>query len=231
MPNSSPLFTSPSAMPGESPFSQRVTLTPTQNLPFKSQQPPWLSQWPRPTLSPSSPPSTSSPETGEWSRCSLPPRTPSARNAGNSATSLPAAPAHCQSVLFARSPIPKQSIAALTLPALRVAISNLSSPAVHPRWRAVLTAKMSTLRAAGIAPPARKPLQRQRRCDLDRRRTAWISLRTRLALRRSFPQHQVPLPEPRVALYSPAMLLHLGREPNGPSPSLISLQERAVMNL
>jgi len=28
----------------------------------------------------------------------------------------------------------------------------------------------------------------------------------------------------------PAMLLHLGTEPNGPSPSLISPQERAVMN-
>ena len=54
---------------------------------------------------------------------------------------------------------------------------------------------------------------------------------TRLALRRSFAQHQVPRPEPRVPLYSRAMLLHLGREPNGPSPSLISPQERAVMNL
>jgi len=63
MPNSSHLFMSPSGMPGESPFSQRVTLTRTQNLGIKSQQPQWLSLWPHLTLSPSSPPSTSSPET------------------------------------------------------------------------------------------------------------------------------------------------------------------------
>jgi len=231
MPNSSPLFRSPSAIPGESPFSQRVTLTPTKNLAIQSQQPLWLSLWPRPMLSPSFSPSTSSSETAEWSRCSPPLRTPSARNAGNSATSLPAAPAHCQFVPSARSPTPKQSIAALTLPALRVAISALSLPAVHPQWHAVLTAKKSTLRAAGIAPPAQRPLQRHQSCDLDRRRTAWISLKTRLAVRQSFPQYQVPLPEPRVPLYSPAMLLHLGREPNGPSPSPTSPQERGVMNL
>jgi len=231
MPNSSPLFTSPSAMPGESPFSQRFTLTPTQNLEVKSQQPPWSSLWPHLRLSPSSPLSTSSPGTGKWRRCSPPLRTPSARNAGNSATSLPAAPAHCQSVPSPRSPTPMQSIAALTLPALRVAICDLSSPAVHPQWHAVLTAKKSTLCAAGIALPAQRPLQRHQCYGLDRCRTAWISLKTRLALRRSFPQHQVPLPEPRVPLYSPAMLLHLGREPNGPSPSPISPQERAVMNL
>jgi len=218
-------------MPGESPFSQQVTLTRTRNLVIKNQQPPWLSPWPHPTLSPSSPPSTSSPETGEWSRCSRPLRTRNARNAGNSATSLPAVPAHYQSVPSARLPTPKQSIAALTLPALRVAISDLSSPAVHPRWHAGLTAKKSTLRAARISPPAEKPLQRNQNCDLDRRRTAWISLRTRLALRQSFVQHQVPLLTPQVPLYSHAMLLHLGREPNAPSPSPISPQERAVTNL
>jgi len=55
-------------------------------------------------------------------------------------------------------------------------------------------------------------------------------VKTRLTLRRSFPQHQVPLPEPRVPLYFPVMLLHLGRGPNAPSPSPISPQERAVMN-
>jgi len=196
-------------MPPESPFSQRVTLTQTLIVGIKSQQPQWLSPWPHPTLSPSSPPSTSSPETGEWSRCSPPLRTLNAKNAGNLATSLPAVPAHCQSAPSVRSPTPKQSIAALTLPALRVSISDLSSPAVHPQWHAVLTAKKSTLRAARIAPPGQRPLQRHQKCDFDRRRTAWISLRTRLALRQSFVQHQVPL-------YSPAMLLHLVREPNTP---------------
>ena len=140
-------------------------------------------------------------------------------------------PARCPSVPSAHSPIPRRSIAVLTLPALRVATSDLSSPAVHPRWHAALTAKKSTLRAAGIAPPAPRPLTTHQRCYLDRRRTTWTSLKTRLALRRSFPQHQVPLPEPRVPLYSPAMLLHLGREPSAPSPSPISPQERAVMNL
>jgi len=218
-------------MPGESPFSQRVTLTQTRNLVNRKPPPPLLSQWPHPTLAPSSPPSTYSPGIGESNRCFPPLKAPSAENAGSSATSLPAVPALGPFVPSARSPTPRRSIAALTLPALRVAISDLSSPAVHPRWHAVLTAKKSTLRAAGIAPLAQKPLQRHHRCDLDRRRTAWISLKTRLALRQSFPQHQVPLPEPRRPLYSPAMLLHLGREPNGPSPSLISPQERAVMNL
>jgi len=158
-------------------------------------------------------------------------KTPNARNAGSSATSLPVVPAHCQSVPSAHSRTPKRSFAALTLPALRVAISNLSSPAVHPRWHAALTAKKSTLHAAGIVPPAQKPLQRHQKCDLGRCRTAWISLKTRLALRRSFVQHQVPLLTPRVPLYSPALLLHLGREPNAPSPSQISPQERAVTNL
>jgi len=173
-------------MPGESPFSQRVTLTRTRNLAMKNLQHPWSSPWPYPTLSPSSPPLTSSPVTDEWSRCSPPPRIPNVRNAGSSATSLPVVPAHYQSVPSARLPTPKPSIAALTLPALRVAISNLSSPAVHPRWHAVLTAKKSTLRTAKIAPPARRLLQRHQKCDLNRHRTAWISLRTRLALRRSF---------------------------------------------
>ena len=37
-------------------------------------------------------------------------------------------------------------------------------------------------------------------------------------------------PKPRVPLYSPVMLLHLGRGPNAPSPSPISPQERAVTN-
>jgi len=231
MPNSSPLFTSPSAMPGESPFSQRVTLTQILNLGTKSQQPPWFSPWLRQTLSLSSLLSTSSPGTGGWSRCSPPLGTPSAKSAGNSATSLPAVPAHYQHVPTARLPTPKQSIAAQTLPALRVAISDLSSPAAHPRWHPALTAKKSTLRAARIAPPARRPPQKHQKCDLDRRRTAWISLKTRLALRWSFVQHQVPLLTPRVPLYSPAMVLYLGREPNAPSPSPISPQERAVMNL
>jgi len=147
------------------------------------------------------------------------------------ATSLTAVPAHCPSALSARSLTPRQSITALTLPALRVAISDLSSPAVHPRWHAALTAKESTLRAARIAPPTRKLPHIHQRCYLDRRRTAWISLKTRLALQRSFVQHQVPLLTPRVPLYSPAILLHLGREPTGPSPSPIWPQERAVMNL
>jgi len=231
MPNSSPLFMSPSAMSGESPLSQRVTLTQTWSLVNRRPPPPWSLQWPRPTLMPFSPPSTSSPETGELNRCFPPPKTPSTRNAGSSATSPLAVPANCQFVPSAHSPTPKESIAALTLPVLRVAISDLSSPAVHPRWHAVLTAKRSTLRAAGIAPPARKPLQTPHKCDLDSRRTAWISLKSRLALRRSLVQHQVPLPEPRVPLYSPAMLLHLGRDPTALSPSPISLQERAVINL
>jgi len=215
-------------MPGEFPFSQRVTLTRTQNPTVKNRQPPGLFLWPRPTLSPSSPRSASSPGTGGWSRCSPPPRTPNAGNAGSSATSPTAAPANCPSVPSARSPTPKRSIAALTLPALRVAISDLSSPAVHPRWHAALTAKKSTRRAAGIAPPARRLPETHQRCYLDRRRTAWISLKTRLALRRSFVQHQVPLPRPRVPLYSPEMLRHLGRGATPPPP--ISPQERVVMN-
>jgi len=218
-------------MPGESPFSERVTLTRIWTLVTKNLQPLWSSMWPRPTLLPSSPPSTSSPGTGEWNRCSPPLRTPNAKSAGNLATSLPAVPAYYQPVSSARSPTPKHSIAALTLPALRVAISNLSSPAVHPQWHAALTAKKSTLRAAGIAPPAPKPPQMHQRCRLDRRRTAWILLKTRLVLRRSLVQHQVPLLTPRVPLYSPAMLLHLGKEPNAPSPSSILPKERVVMNL
>jgi len=165
-----------------------------------------------------------------WSKYSPPLKTPNSRNAGNSATSLPAVPAHCQFVPSAPSFTPKQSFAALTLPALRVAIPDLFSPAVHPRWHAALTAKKWTLRTARIAPPAQRPLQKHQRYDLDRRRTAWISLKTRLALRRSFVQHQVPLFPPRVPLYSPAMLLHLDRGPNLPSPSPISPQERVVMN-
>jgi len=217
-------------MPGESPFVQCVTLTRTRNLRIRGGPPPLLSQWPRPTLTPSSAPSTSSPEIGESNKCFPHLKTPSVRSAGSSATSQPAVPAHYLSVPSARSSIQKRSIAALTLPALRVAISDLSSPAVHPRWHAVLTAKKSTLRAAGIAPPARKPPQTHQRCYLERRRTAWISLRTRLALRQSFVQHQVPLVTPRVPLYSPAMLLHLGRGPTAPSPSPISPQERVVMN-
>ena len=218
-------------MPGESPFSQRVTLTQTWNLANRKVPPPWLSRWPRPTLTPSSPPSTSSPETGESNRCFPPLKTPSVRNAGSSVSSQMAVPASYLSAPSARSPIPKGSIAALTLPALRVAISILPSPAVYPRWHAALTARKSTLRAARMAPPARKPLQRHQKCDLDRCWTAWISLKTRLALRRSFVQHQVPLLTPRVPLYSPAMLLHLGREPSAPSPSRILPQERAVTNL
>ena len=144
------------------------------------------------------------------------------------ATFPAAVPAHCPSAPSVHSPIQKQSITALTLPALRVAISNLSSPAVPPWWHAALTAKKSTLRAAGIAPPAQRRPPIHPRCHLNRRRTAWISLKTRLALRRSFVQHQVPLPRPRVPLYSPEMLRHLGREPTAPSP--ISSQERVVMN-
>jgi len=215
-------------MPGESPFSQRVTLTRTRHLVVKKQQPPRLFLWPRPTLSLTSLHSTSSRETGEWSRCSPPPKAPSVRSAGSLATSLTAVPANCPSVLSACSPIRKQSITALTLPALRVATSNRCSPAARPRWRAVLTARKSTLRAAGIAPPALKPPQTHQRCHLDRRSTAWISLKTRLALRRSFVQHQVPLLTSQVPLYCPEMLHHLGREPTAPSP--ISPQERVVMN-
>jgi len=214
-------------MPGESPFSQRITLTRTRNLAVKNRQPPLLFLWPRPTLSPSSPRSTSSSDTGEWSRCS-PPGIPNARNAGSSATSPTTIPARCLSIPSARSPIQKLSIAALTLSALRVAIPNRYSPAARPPWHAALTAKKSTLRAVGIVPPAQKPPQRHQKCYLDRGRTAWISLKTRLALRRSFVQHQVPLLTPRVPLYSPAMLLHLGRGPTAPSP--ISPQERVVMN-
>jgi len=170
--HSSPLFMSPSAMPGESPFSPRITSTQTRNLANRKVPPPWLLQWPRPTLTPSYPPSTSSPETRELNRCFTPPKTHSVKKAGSSATSPIGVPASCLFAPSARSPTPKRSIAALTLPALRAAISNLSSPAVHPRWHAALTAKKSTLRAAGIAPPARKPLHRQRRCARHRRRTA-----------------------------------------------------------
>jgi len=227
MNNYSSLFISPSAMPGESRFSQRVTLTCTRNLVNRRGPPPWLLQWPHPTPTPSSPPSTSSPETVEPNKCFPPLKTPSVRSAGSSATSPTAFTANCLSVPSARSPIQKQSIAALTLPALWVAISNLSLPAIHPRWHAALTVKKSTLRAAGIAPSARRLPQTHQRCHLDRHRAAWISLKTRLALRRSFVQHQVPLLTPRVPLYSPVMLLQLGRGPNGASP--ISPQERAVM--
>jgi len=52
-------------------------------------------------------------------------KTPSARSAGSSATSPTAVPARCASVPSTHSPTPKQSIAAVTLPALRVAISDL----------------------------------------------------------------------------------------------------------
>jgi len=218
-------------MPGESAFSQRVTLTRTRNVVNRRRPPRWLLQWPRPTLTPSSPPLTVSPQTGESNKCFPSPKTPSVRCAGSSATSPTAVPAHCPFIHTARSPIPRWSIAALTVPALRVAISDLSSPAVHPRWHAALTAKKSTLRAAGIAIPVRRPLQRPHKCDLDRCWTAWISLKTRLALRRSFVQHQVPLLTPLVILYSPAMLLHPDKEPTAPSPLPISPQERAVMNL
>ena len=182
MPNSSPLFMSLSAMPGESPFSERVTLTRIWTLVTKNLQPLWSSMWPRPTLLPSSPPSTNSRGTRGLNRCFPPLKAPSAGNAGSSATSRPALPALSPFVHSARFPTPRRSIAALTLPALRVAISDLSSPAVHPRWHAALTAKKSTVRAAGIAPLAQKPLQGHHRCDLDRCRTAWISLKTRLAL-------------------------------------------------
>ena len=215
-------------MPVKCPFSQRVTLTRARHLVVKRQQPPLLFHWPRPTLSPSAPRSTTSPETGESSTCSPPPGTPNARNARSSATYPIPVAARCPSVSSARSPIHKQSIAAITLPALRVAISNQSSPVARPWWHAAQTAKKSTLSAAAIAPPAQKPPQRHQRSYLDRRRTEWISLKTRLALRRSFVQHQGPLLIPRVPLYSPAMLLHLGKGPTPASP--ISPQERAVMN-
>jgi len=155
MTNSSPLFMSRSAMPGESPFSQRVTLTRTRNLVKRRVLPPWLLQGPHPTLRPSSPPSTTSPQTGESNKCFPPLKTPSVRNAGSSATSPTAVPGNCLFVPSPRSRTPKQTIAPLILPALRVAISVLSSPAVHPRWHAVLTAQNSTLRAARIAPPLR----------------------------------------------------------------------------
>jgi len=218
-------------MPGESPFSQGVTLTMTWNLVNRRRPPPWLLPWPRPTLTPSSPQSNSSPETGESNKCFPPPTTPSVRSSGSSALSSTAVPAHFPFVPTARSPIPKRSIAALILPALRVAISNLSSPAVHPRWHAARSAKKSTLRTAGIDPPIQRPFQTLHKCDIDRHRTACISLKTRLALRRSFVQHQMPLLTPPVPLYSPVMLLHLGREPTALSPLPISPQESAVMNL
>jgi len=229
-PNSFPLFTSPSAIPGESPFCQHVSLTQTRNLVTRKQPPPSLFLWPRPTLTPISPRSTSSPETEESSKCSPPPNAPSVGNAGSLATSPTAVQASCPSAPSAHSPIHKWSIAALTLPALRVVTSARSSAAAPPPWPAVLTAKKSTLRAAGIAPPTPKPPQRHQMCCLVRRRTAWTSLKTRLALRPSFVQHQVTLPRPRVPLYSPAILLHLGREPNAPSQSPISPQGRVVMN-
>jgi len=124
--NSSSLFTSPSAMPGESPFCQHTSLTQTRNLEVRKQPPPWLFQWPYPTLPPCSPRSTFSPETKEWSRCSPPPRTPSARSAGNLATFPTTAPAHYPSVPSALWPTRNQSIAALTLTALRVVTSNRS---------------------------------------------------------------------------------------------------------
>jgi len=181
-----------------------------------------------PRLMPSSPQSTSSPEIGESNKCSPPLKTPSVRSAGSSATSPTAVPARCPSVPSAHSHIQKGSIAALTLPARRVAIFNQSSLAALPQWHAALTARKSTLRAAGIVAPAKRPPKTHQKCHLNRRRTAWISLKTRLVLRRSFVQHQVPLLTPRVPLYSPAMLLHLGKGPNAPSP--ISPQERAVMN-
>jgi len=215
-------------MPGESPLSQRVSLTRTRNLEVRKQPPPWFFQWLHPTLSPSSPHSTSSLETGEWNKCSPPPKAPSIRNAGSSATFPTTALAHYPSVPSACLTIQNENITALTLPALRVVTSSRSLAAARPRWCAVLTTRQSTLHTAGIAPPTHKPSQMHQRWPLNRRRTAWISLKTRLALRRSSVQHQVPLPTPRLPLYSPTMLCHLGREPTAPSP--ISPQERVVMN-
>jgi len=219
---------SPIATPGESLFSQHVTLTQTQHLEIKQQPPPWLFQWPRLTLSPSSLGSTSSPKTAESIKCSPPPKTPSVGSARSSATFPIPVPARYPSVPSARSPIQKHSIPALTLPPQRVVTSDQSLAAAHPRWRAILPAQKSTLCAAGIAPPAPKPPQRLQRWHLDRRSTAWTLLMARLALRLSFVQHQVPLPRPRVPLYFPARLRHLGRAPTAPSPN--SPHERAVMN-
>jgi len=159
-------------MPGESRCCQSITLTRSRNLVNRRGPLQWLFLSPHPTLLLSSPRSTSSPVTEGFSKCSPPPGIPSAKSAGNSATSLTPVPAHSPSAPSALSPIQKQSIAALTLPALRVVTSNRSSPAAHPQWRAVLTAKKSSLRAAGIAPPTPRPPLTHPRCHLDRHRTA-----------------------------------------------------------
>jgi len=165
---------SPSAIPGESPFSQRVTLTLTRNLVNRRGPPTWLFLWPRPTLLPSSLRSPSSLETEEWNKCSPPPRIPSARSAGSLATSPTTVPVHFPSVPSARLPTQKQSIAALTLAALRVAISNRSSPAAHPQWHAALTARKSTIARSGDCPSrpkanpdAPKVLSQQTQDSLD----------------------------------------------------------------
>jgi len=173
---------SPSAMPEESPFTQHIFLIRTRNLTVKKRQPWWLYLCPCPTILPTSPRLTTSLETEGWNKCSPPQQTPHVRSAGSSATSPTTVPAHYPSVRSAHSLTQKQSIVALTLPALRVLTSHRSSAAACPWWRAVLTAKKRTLRAGGIAHTTQKPPQMHQRCHLDRRRTAWISLKTRLAL-------------------------------------------------
>jgi len=80
------------------------------------------------------------------------------------------APATLRSVPFALSLTASRSIAALTLPALRVATSTRSLAAVHAWWHAVLTTTRSTLHAAGIAPQDQSPLKNYPRHPLDRRR-------------------------------------------------------------
>jgi len=215
-------------MPGEFPFSRLATSTPTLNPQVRKPPPQSWSQWPSPRLMPTSPQSISSPATAEWNKCSPPPRPSSAPSAGSLDTLSIAVPTCYPFVPSALSPTPMPSIAALTLLDLRVTTLNLSSTAARLQWRAVPTARKSTLCAAGIAPPAQTILQGDPRCLLDRCRTAWISLRTRLTLRRSIIQHPAPLSRHGKPQYCPAICRLLGRDLNVSSPT--SSQERTVMN-
>ena len=219
---------SPSPMPGESPFSPPSISIQTLS-PLVKRLLLWLlSHWFCPTLTQFSPRSTSSSTIAEWNRYSPPPRPHSAPGAGNSSTPSIISPTCSLPVPSARSPTPKPSITALTLPFLRVVTSNLSSAAACPPWHAFLTVKKSTLCALGIALPAQKPLSVGRECLLDRGRTAKISLKTRLALQRSLVQYPTLLYRPRNLLYSHVMLCLLGSDPNVSSRTLS--QEKVMMD-
>jgi len=216
--NSSPTSMNQSVMPGWSLYSRPTTLTPTPNPVLKNTL---LQLWcrsPLPMCSISCPQLTSFHTTVRLKRCTPPVNLLNAPNAGDSATSQHDARAPLQSAHSAPSPTPSRSIAALILPALRVATSTRSLAVAHPWWRAVLTARKSTLHAVGIAPPDQGPLKIDPRHPLNRSSMLWTLLMTR----RAWQHPQVLLPTlhstPR-PLYSPTMLRLLGRDPNASSPT------------